>query len=87
MTPNGDQRYGRPKGRLYFMYAGGYDYIADRNFAHPDFVWWRLLRPGSLVVITGFLALYHAEGTWFPQDGGRAPSIEAGPTEHRGFSV
>ena len=25
------------------MYAGdpnGYDYIADRNFAHPDFVWW-----------------------------------------------
>jgi len=25
MTPNGDQRYGRPSGRLYFMRKGDFD--------------------------------------------------------------
>ena len=53
MTPNGDQRYGRPSGRLYFMRKGdfdGYHHVADHHFAHIDFVWWWLLRARSLVV-------------------------------------
>jgi hypothetical protein len=41
----------------------------------------------SLVVVTGFLGLCRAEGTYFPQDGGRAPSIEAGPTEHQESAI
>jgi len=53
MTPNGEQRYGRPSGRLYFMRKGdfdGYHHVADHHFAHIDFVWWWLLRARSLVV-------------------------------------
>ena len=71
MTPNGDQRYGRPLGRLYFMRKGdfdGYHHAADHHFADRACAWWWLLRPRSLVVITGLLGASRAEGTCFPQD-------------------
>jgi hypothetical protein len=57
MIPNGNQRYGRPSGRLYFMRKGDFDghhHVADHHFAHIDFVWWWLLRSRSLVVADKF---------------------------------
>jgi hypothetical protein len=65
----------------------GYHHFADRHFAHLDFVWWRLLRPRSLVVVTGFLEPYRGEGTCFPRDDGRGPLVVGSPTEHQGIAV